>query len=130
MRKGLTAGLLVLTCLAASASVSAAQQVSRGSSDTYDWETPERGCVEIFRVFGTSTPATVLVHVEDQHRRGNNARNEHSGVWLENCNGRSSRVHVDRNETVQCKVWPGRPLIAESADNCDEEEGTVEVIKI
>ena len=127
MRKGLTAGLLVLTCLAASVSVSAVQQISRGSSDTYKWDTEDHGCVEIFSVYGTSTPATVLVHVKE--RGGNSARGDHDGIYLENCNGRHSSIHVDRDETVQCKVYPGHPLTAKAAGDCDE-RGTVEVIKI
>ena len=122
MTKGLMAGLLILTCLGASASVWAAKPPVARASSEFKWETEGKDVdIVIFSVDGTIYPATVWVHVDDKHDRDK----PNAGVNLENC-GNTNHKHVHRGETAQCKVWPGHPLIAESRLNC-EETGVVQV---
>jgi hypothetical protein len=130
MKKGIIVSLLAAVCLAATAVASASTtDVKRGASSKYEWEAG-RHEVTIFQIQGGCAPATVLVHVKEDHQHNGGLRGEnHCAAKLDNCGGRQN-VRIHEGETIQCKVFPGKPLTAEACDDCEEVEGTVQVIKI
>ena len=116
MGKGFVAGLLVLTCLGATASVLAGNAPIARASAGFKWVTVSNTSnTVLLSVEGTIYPAIVWVQVDDK----NDSNQANGGINLQNC-GNTLVTYVHRGATVQCKVWPGRLLIANSKLNCTE----------